>query len=467
MQKLFTTILLAAVFFTSQLLFAETVRFKSEGDGVLYATLAQNSDSYIVLISKEFPGKLPQLIERREFQTHAGASHYFQDVSQNWQDAILQPQSQILALEEENETLWTVTNQWNKEWELRYADWVKADVTPDFFRDTLATDCADVIYATRWIFARNNGLPMVNRLGGSGLLFGHFSMRKEWKNKRTNSIWFKDQRFMAALNYLLALTYTGALARDSYPIRIDSNSLLPGSHFTYLSGETGHNYLITAVRNGKDGRLPISVSYSTTPKEYRTLAVGDFSDPKQPQDGGFMRFRWPEETSPGVWRLSASEAMPGYSLEQYQPEFVANDSFDEAVFNRVAPQRTVDFKRKVTSLLYTLVNRYSERVQLVEGALRACFPNRCAPESREYDDYSTPSRDKRIQELIDFTAKIVSERPETKWTYNLFVWNNKINLGGPQYQTYEPALAELIKIWNERRYSSDPNDSIEKRWGIR
>lgn len=446
---------------------AETIRFKASPDAVTYATLAQNGNSAVVIVSKEQPKKLPQLIERKEFATFQEAQNYFEDISQSWPTLDVQAQNHALALEDESETLWPVTEQWSKEWEDRYTAWVTREVNADFFRDTLATDCADVVYATRWIFARNNHLPMVNRLGGSRLYFGHFSMKKEWKEKKQNPLWHKDQRFMAALEYMLSLTYTESLVGDSYPLKISPETLRAGSHFTYVHGQTGHNYLVTQIRDGKDGRLPITVSFSTLPKQYRRLAVNDFNEPHQPKEGGFMQIRWPEEISPGVWKLKPSEAMPDYSLEQYQPEFISEDSFDEAVFNRVAPQRVVDPKRKVKSLVYALLTRFTERVPLVEDALRVCYPNRCAPNSRDYEDYSTPSRDRRIKELIDFINLTVDKNPETKWTYKLFTWNNKVNLGGPQFETYEITLAELIKTWEVQGYTSDPNDSLEKRWGLR
>lgn len=74
--------------------------------------------------------------------------------------------------------IWPVTQQWNMEWESRYANWIESEVNSDYFIEhQFATDCADVALALRWIFARDNGLPAGNKLAGSGNLFTQSSVK--------------------------------------------------------------------------------------------------------------------------------------------------------------------------------------------------------------------------------------------------------------------------------------------------
>ncbi len=76
------------------------------------------------------------------------------------------------------EHIWTATQTWNESWEERFALWMQNETDATYFeRHGVATDCADVAYALRWIFARIHGLPAGNRLSGSGQLFTNESMR--------------------------------------------------------------------------------------------------------------------------------------------------------------------------------------------------------------------------------------------------------------------------------------------------
>ena len=62
-----------------------------------------------------------------------------------------------------NASVWNSTNSWNNEWERKYRDWVKNDLTPEIFIDGrykgISTDCADAVYTIRAIFSYENDLP--------------------------------------------------------------------------------------------------------------------------------------------------------------------------------------------------------------------------------------------------------------------------------------------------------------------
>lgn len=431
-----------------------------------FAILAGDGGKFSLLVTREAAGRLPVVIRRLPFTDEERARDTFNKLTRGWIDVSSAPTNEAVITEAEGASLWPVTRKWSVEWERRYERWIAEEFDEGFFKSDVKTDCADVIYAVRWIFARLNGLPAANRLGGSGIMFTNFSMKEEWQDLPTHKEWRKDRRFLAALDYLLELTYTGALVRDSYPIQINREWLAPGAHLTYSQGESGHNNLITKVTDGTKGELPIRMMYSTVPRDYRYLAATAFAEPKQPHAGGFLRMRWPELTTNGKWSLVAAEKMPGYSTEQYSPEFTEFKTFDEAVFQRVAPSRIPDFKLKVQSQLLGLLNAFEQRIILVNDGHAKCFPDRCPQGGRDYEDHSTPSRDKRILEHIHNVKRVVEEHPEAKWTYKSVIWNNSITIDYEHWQSVTLTLDNLIETWEKGRFSSDPNRPIRERWGF-
>jgi hypothetical protein len=148
---------------------------------------------------------------------------------------------------DKNDSLWPVTNQWSWDWEVKFAQWVQTELDRTWWtRHRLATDCADVAYSARWIFARNNGLPMANRLG-NGQWFTNRSVKPEWKRLPSAAEWHKDKRFLAALNYFLDFVFTHSLWQDSYPVAINAAAIIPGAHHLSLTDTSGHTQFIHKV----------------------------------------------------------------------------------------------------------------------------------------------------------------------------------------------------------------------------
>jgi hypothetical protein len=109
------------------------------------------------------------------------------------------------TLNESPDQIWEVGDRrWTVEEEYRFGKWVDENITEDFFiRHRIPTDCADAVYATRWIYARINHLPAAATTK-DGRLIGHWST--DWKYIPTDAEWHKDERFRAALLYLFPKT---------------------------------------------------------------------------------------------------------------------------------------------------------------------------------------------------------------------------------------------------------------------
>ena len=134
--------------------------------------------------------------------------------------------------------VWQVgERRWTIEEEQRFAKWVEEAITEDFFiRHRIPTDCADAVYAIRWIYARIAHLPAAATTR-EGRRIGHWST--DWRHLRTDPEWDKDERFLAALFYLFPRTWTGTLPLDTYPVRISPDSVIPGTLFLVSESHTG------------------------------------------------------------------------------------------------------------------------------------------------------------------------------------------------------------------------------------
>src|SRR5512139_1011588 len=139
---------------------------------------------------------------------------------------------------ESADQLWEVGDRrWTVEEERRFERWVGETITEDFFiRYKIPTDCADAVYAIRWIYARINHLPAAATTI-NGRQIGHWST--DWKYLPTHPDWHQDERFRAALLCLFPKTWTGTLPFDTYPIRVSPDSVRPGSLFLVTQSHTG------------------------------------------------------------------------------------------------------------------------------------------------------------------------------------------------------------------------------------
>lgn len=360
---------------------------------------------------------------------------------------------------ESGTTLWNVTNQWDWSWELKFTEWVKAEIDPSWWRvHGLATDCADAIIAARWVFARNNALPMANRLG-SGNWFTQRSVKAEWETLPTAPEWFNDQRFLAALNYLMNFTFTHTLWKDSYPVAVNTASILPGGYYLSLHGNTGHTQFVYQIGQGASD-VPLTTLNSTVPREKRDLMEFLFLEAATSEDSsGFVRMRWP------VWNadvvdLAPAAQMPHYSLEQYASDFVKypHNNFWQEVFFKLDP--SADYNRILLKIAKQLKDMFTARISIVEQGYKVCHAAPCAKGSADFEAWSTPSRDERIFETISIFDQISSMTMPGS-DVRAILHQTVLTLNG-----YDYSVRDLMGSWRMQVYSSDPNDPPSVRWGL-
>ncbi|MBS1969684.1 MAG: hypothetical protein JSU04_05230 [Bdellovibrionales bacterium] len=422
--------------------------------------IVQHADGWQDLISRKYYSYRSEA-EKAQYQLQ---THFSQVQTVN---PLLQTESNEMVLQ--GGSIWPTTQAWNWDWEKKYAQWLTENMNTDFYQKyKIATDCADVAYSARWIFARINGLPAANRISGSGVLMTNQSMRPEWQNLPTAKNWYEDKRFRAALNYLLDMTYTHVLMRDSYPIAITPDNFMPGVHHLDLREVSGHTQLVHRVDLSDTAFVPYLIIQSTTPRKVRTLSESLSWGSEQAKKGqnGFLRILWPKVKN-GTYALEKPENMPGYSLEQYAPDFITEKDRPNFLEVLLRLKPNLNFVTLVKSGYDDLKDMFKNRVGIVEEGYSHC-PNRsCASDGQLYDDWSTPSRDKHITETIqqleifDYSPLPEKIRKDVQAAAALARDSVALSLDGDDYK-----LKTLIFAWKNKMFSSDPNDEPGMRWGM-
>lgn len=410
----------------------------------------KDSGSWRVHHFKATPGELQDLVSTRTFPSEALAHQYKNRLSQRFPQ---QKSVSFVSRESGARPLWKVTNSWTVEWEKKYAEWIAREFDAEYFvRTNFATDCADVAYTLRWVFARNNGLPAAGTLAGSGVVASHLSAKKEWDNLPGDPLWHKDQRFVAALKWLMNNVYTKTLYVDGYPVKLTRESVTPG--LINLLG--GHTEIFSRISYRK-GDIPLELLSSTVPQAVRTLAGRVFLDPRvtDKESGGLIKFRWPVIQGDLVV-LTAKDAMWDYSLEQYDEKLCPEESrFGFCLIQRLG----MDFDPGLIAerMISDLVSVINQRIEIVRDGIAFCAQNDCSPGTMGYEDWSTPSRDKRLKESVKNTKNILGS---IERLYQFEAWAKKtmINVPGPL------SISDFIARHDLDLTSYDPRDDEEQRW---
>ncbi len=361
------------------------------------------------------------------------------------------------TLNESPDQVWEVGDRrWTVEEERRFEKWVDETMTEDFFiRHKIPTDCADAVYAIRWIYARIAHLPAAATTT-DGRRIGHWST--DWRHLPTHPEWERDERFRAALLYLFPRTWTGTLPLDTYPVRISPDSVRPGTLFLVTESHTG---IIGHVFLDGSQAHPLQTWESALPVKVQKLSLRYFFSgrPESKARSGIVKFRWPVSEN-GGWKYLPSQEHPFYSEEQYAPSFCKGHAdFVEAVARRIDPA-DYDPKEKMAKVMGTIARFLRERGPIVQAGYQQCQNGGCPEPSELWEIHSTPGRDGIIVSLMDHLSQIIEsnhlDRKMTKGMMEAIPIDILENRSVTFYHVYQNHL------W----LSSHPEDSIEARWGL-
>ncbi len=375
--------------------------------------------------------------------------------------------------------VWQARSEWDNNWENRYRQWVVRNWTDDFFMNPAKPiyykyehDCADASYAMRAIFSYEFKLPFVvqNPRRAGKLISNQMS---NWDHLP------EGQRVRKFLDFLADSTDTRSLRHATYPVAL--NDIKPGDFYV---APGVHSYQIVEVTDTGIAE----VMASTTPKTARFMLRTPSFPFYVPEDksfgDGYRRFKQPQNIR------KPAKQQPGYSEEQFR--LAADLDYDYVAFtdviSRKLGKRPEKPDEKTMRLLLALCMYANDRSVYVYDALwhlqeirktgRQCM-NR-----REYDGYSTPSRDKRLRMFFDSVRRHIdrigrfdpTSRP-ARWAKAVFAIDEpppgelkhlndfcmvQMTLGEELYMS----LRELRKNLEGGHVVSDPHAPLQYRWGI-
>ena len=375
--------------------------------------------------------------------------------------------------------VWRATNTWDNVWEKRYQHWVKNNWTEEFFMDPkkpiyykYAHDCADAVYAMRLIFSYENKLPfVVNNPAKRGKTFSNGKTR--W-DKHPEHV-----RVGKFLDFIANYTSTRSLEKDTFPVALDD--IKPGD--IYVAPDV-HSYQIVNIT---DTGIAEVVS-STTPRAPRFLVrIPSFpfyvpEDLKGKTDG-YRRFIQPQNIKKKI------SSQPGYSDEQFK--IAKSVNYDYVKFTDIVSsalgKRREKADEKTLRLLIAMCKYANDRSVYVYDALwhlqeirkkgRKCMTR------TEYNNYSTPSRDRRLKAFFnavknhhDKNQKYKHWTQPQRWAKTLFSVQEpsekevadlnsfcqvQMSFGSEYYMP----LRELRQNLSSGKVVSDPHAPLEYRWG--
>jgi hypothetical protein len=395
--------------------------------------------------------------------------HLLQRLSEEWarsgcREVSSPPEKKVLSLpppkdsmSESSDQIWEVGNRrWTAEEEYRFTRWVEENITEDFFiRYKIPTDCADAVYAIRWIYARINHLPAA-ATKKDGRLVGHWST--DWKHLPTHSEWYQDERFRAALLYIFPRTWTGTLPLDTYPVRISPDSVTPGTLFLVTESHTG---IIGHVFLDGSHAHPLQTWESALPVRVQKLSLRYFfsEKPETKAGSGLVKFRWPVYENE-EWSYLPAKEHPFYSEEQYASDFSKGYAdFVEAVAKRIDPTNRPPME-KMRKVIGTATRCLKERVPVVLAGYQECQNGGCPEASELWEIHSTAGYDGMIISLMDHLSQIIESNHLDQEMAKRMMEAISIDISGNRSVTLHHVYQNYLWL------SPHPEDSIEARWGL-
>jgi hypothetical protein len=423
--------------------------------------------------------------------------------------------STLLALSTSaSAAVWPSENTWNDQWEASYREWVHVHGKSDLFSREknpdgtpnpyfgIRVDCADLVYSLRAIFSYENNLPfvIVNPVSS------RFSTISN-EITRFDSAPSGLARFRKFLPWIYDLVSTHGLARDTYSVPFTG---VGSGTIILTSRKNHHSWTITNVSTTGN---PTLVFNSTVGRKSGFLVQERKSWPNpywifEPEGGeGTSRpitlvYRPGSYAGFRYWRSPDHLALPefdvpGYSESQFsvgignwkntaQAHLAKSAETIDQVVRRLLSDACADFQQRVTAVAEA--EAYKKDLATANPSTAVCL------NAAQFDELSTPSRDRRfVDGLILARAHFVHGidtvgrggfSPESLVLYSEFfpspdlsaAAEAEIESGNPEVvSTYctqkipgygNLSLARFKHLLFRGKYSSNPNDSWLKRFGV-
>ena len=378
--------------------------------------------------------------------------------------------------------------KWNQDFETSYSKWIENEVRETWFLEesnplqrlsfksktaTHAIDCADFAYILRLYFSWKNGLEFA--VSNSNIQIS--SQSKKW-----NHIKDPKKRLRAFAEHIIASVDTSTLNADTGLIPLDANSIRPGM-IVLADRYRRHTWVLKSVSTSGQPHLiyrDMDHSFKIFRSYYYPPAESIFTKGYLGHDtgGGLRTFRWPEELA-----LSHSE------LQRRAPLRFSTDQFKIStpqIFTRATEIKRTRAKDSSEDLIYRLDDlcaKVRERTHVVTDAVQ--LKQQRSIQGPDYDRLSTPSRDNdirlrisEIDKLAQLSASKISgparimmksyfEPSSSQSTYCPVAIGETENSAGATTEYSEPLGTIAARFRIPGLVSSNPNDDLSARWGLR
>ena len=421
----------------------------------------------------------------------------------------------------DNGSVWRTGNRrWNDEWEKKYQRWFSSNITIDTFsRNGLnfPTDCADAALMIRAIFARIHNLPVqfAGELhSNSDKKYQVYPTIKAWNPNNWEEDFKKDIRFQKALAQWNSDVGTINLYKDTYPIDIvtkdgQASKLLTPGTILLDSGHVGMMMIDSKSLN------PYKMISSSAPVGIQQMSIENFF-PITPEQNrtqrGILWWNWSHNCGEGFVKTK-DKAMPGYEPQYNDLKVDFNEiterkkDLSHSEFIKLAKDEIDLYMKKIESLaegrissierndptkfnyLYfvtrnCLANFEETGAQEISFVLEETynqdlekFYNDCLRfpdinqlprnilieaknEIKNYDNFSTPSRDQKLQKFLENTEFLFDDSELSKYAVK-YKRKKKISVG-----KYQMSLSLIEHGLRSEYLKSEPWHSADKRWGI-
>ena len=296
-------------------------------------------------------------------------------------------------------------NFWEKPWtpqvEQDYSLWIRKTYSdPDFYkRIPFPTNCADIVFSSRWIYAALKRLPIKFILNGNKILSSE-SFPVIWKrpkNKLNNADeLMRNKVFKESLLQLLNNTFTFDIPKNSYGINIRSknSAVLETIKNNYLKEGTinllgSHSMIISKV-DLIEGHLPLQFTASTLPTAVRSLSIYPFAE--------IHDLRTFNKNLPIGLRHNII----------YNPANNDEDPFEDLEISTLLNMFNIklDLETLISGNRITMEALLNERKEIIEKSKEQCLGSSdnilsCLIGSQKFEYLSTPGRDMRLKEIAE------------------------------------------------------------------
>jgi len=264
---------------------------------------------------------------------------------------------------------------------------------------------------------------------------------------------------------MMATGSTSTVLNDAYPVALTKQGLRAGAFSITKNPGSNHAKLISENHFDDPTQFPLFTLASTVPRRVRSLVREPVTDEGWPVEGekSFLNFRWPIVSGNSVY-LKSADGHLNYSREQYDltlrhqyPVFV------EFLLRRL--NNNYDPKHVIELGVQDIVAYTQERIQVVSEGELFCRSHDCSRGTQNWEDWSTPSRDKKLKEKFsNFDALIglfEENSPGILEQWRRAQVDTKVTILG-----YNLSLKTIRYLLESGKASSDPNVSTTQRWGL-